>query len=167
MKIKSFSFSLEANFFWEWYLLVAMINKVFFGINVEEIYFMCFLKSWSGWSRWKEVRTHFVFRSHIKVISREYQDRSHLTKSNELKISKLIVNIVIHVASKFDMIQVHMWVVEVWKLVGDRNIHWINFKINVANGAIQKENKGMSLEVVEHKYIFKKFIQKYDMQSCI
>jgi hypothetical protein len=43
----------------------------------------------------------------------------------------------------------------------------IDFKINVASGAIQKENKGMSLEVVEHKYIFKQFIQKYDMQSCI
>jgi hypothetical protein len=65
------------------------------------------------------------------------------------------------------LIQVHMWVVEVWELVGDRNIFWIDFKINVASGAIQKENKGMSLEVVEHKYIFKQFIQKYDMQSCI
>jgi hypothetical protein len=65
------------------------------------------------------------------------------------------------------LIQVHMWVVEVWEIVGDRNIHWIDFKINVASGAIQKENEGMSLEVVEHKYILKKFIQKYRMQSCI
>ncbi len=64
------------------------------------------------------------------------------------------------------LIQVHMWVVEVWELVGDRNIHWIDFKKNVTSGAIQMENKGMRLEVLEHKYI-KKFIQKYDMQSCI
>lgn len=64
------------------------------------------------------------------------------------------------------LIQVHMWVVEVWELVGDRNIHWIDFKKNVTSGVIQMENKGMRLEVLEHKYI-KKFIQKYDMQSCI
>jgi hypothetical protein len=42
-----------------------------------------------------------VFGSYFKVISREYQDRSHLTKSN--KISKVKINIIIHVASKFDI----------------------------------------------------------------